>query len=180
MVEFGALKLTVVISGQGPDAFGMPEMYTPMQHINANRKLKKLVTIVSDGRYSGVTLGAAVGHVTPEALQDGGILYLQTGDLLFIDLSGKQIHFINPESFLKGKLDFNGFSEVKIVRQKVASDRIKAIKKRKLRVATSNHLTGHTDAAHGVVPISVYEAANIDFHNEAEFHCKSINEKSKV
>ncbi|QIZ09309.1 dihydroxy-acid dehydratase [Priestia megaterium] len=177
MVEFGALKLTVVISGQGPDAFGMPEMYTPMQHINANRKLKKLVTIVSDGRYSGVTLGAAVGHVTPEALQDGGILYLQTGDLLFIDLSGKQIHFINPESFLKGKLDFNGFSEVKIVRQKVASDRIKAIKKRKLRVATSNHLTGHTDAAHGVVPISVYEAADIAFHNEAEFLRRSINEK---
>jgi dihydroxy-acid dehydratase len=169
MAENGALKLTVVISGQGPSAFGMPEMYTPMQHINANRKLRKMVTIVSDGRYSGVTLGAAVGHVTPEALQDGGILYLQTGDLLYIDFHGKQIQFINPKSFLNGKLDFNGFSEVKLVRQKVASDRIKTIKKRKLCIATSNHLSGHTDAAHGVVPTAVYEAADIDFHMVAEF-----------
>ncbi len=61
MAETGAMKISVVVSGQGPAAFGMPEMFTPMQHINANRKLKRLATLVSDGRYSGVTYGAAVG-----------------------------------------------------------------------------------------------------------------------
>lgn len=41
MVEAGTLKIAVIISGQGPVAFGMPEMFTPMQHINANRVMKK-------------------------------------------------------------------------------------------------------------------------------------------
>lgn len=41
MVEEGTLKIAVIISGQGPVAFGMPEMFTPMQHINANRVMKK-------------------------------------------------------------------------------------------------------------------------------------------
>jgi len=34
------IKFAVVISGQGPEAYGMPEMFTPMQHVNANRHLK--------------------------------------------------------------------------------------------------------------------------------------------
>ncbi|WP_223588239.1 dihydroxy-acid dehydratase domain-containing protein [Neobacillus bataviensis] len=169
MADNGALKLTVVISGQGPAAFGMPEMYTPMQHINANRKLRKLVTVISDGRYSGVTLGAAVGHVTPEALHGGGILYLQTGDLLYIDLRGKQIQFISLDSLLEERLDFNGFSELKQARQELGTDRIKAIKNRMRRVAASNQLSGHTDAAHGVVPYAVFEAADIDYQHVAEF-----------
>ena len=71
----------VVISGQGPEAFGMPEMFTPMQHINANRALRKLAALISDGRYSGTTCGAAIGHVTPEAINGGCIGLLETGDL---------------------------------------------------------------------------------------------------
>ncbi|KJE26933.1 dehydratase family protein [Geobacillus kaustophilus] len=71
MVKEGALKIAVVISGQGPEAFGMPEMFTPMQHINANRQLKRIATLISDGRYSGVTYGAAIGHMTPEAIRGG-------------------------------------------------------------------------------------------------------------
>lgn len=72
MVKEGALKIAVVIAGQGPEAFGMPEMFTPMQHINANRQLKRLATLISDGRYSGVTYGAAIGHMTPEAIRGEG------------------------------------------------------------------------------------------------------------
>ena len=55
------MKLGIVISGQGPVAFGMPEMFTPMQHINANRAMRKLATLISDGRYSGVV---DVSHMT--------------------------------------------------------------------------------------------------------------------
>nr|WP_236927491.1 dihydroxy-acid dehydratase [Geobacillus thermodenitrificans] len=72
MVKEGTLKIAVVIAGQGPEAFGMPEMFTPMQHINANRQLKRLATLISDGRYSGVTYGAAIGHMTPEAIRGEG------------------------------------------------------------------------------------------------------------
>ena len=51
----------------------MPEMFTAMQHINSNHKLKRLAVLISDGRYSGVTYGAAIGHVTPEAWNGGGL-----------------------------------------------------------------------------------------------------------
>ncbi|MFX7628987.1 dihydroxy-acid dehydratase, partial [Acinetobacter baumannii] len=70
-------------------------MFTPMQHINANHKLKRLATLISDGRYSGVTYGAAIGHMTPEAVQGGGILYLQTGDLLHLNLRERQVQYLN-------------------------------------------------------------------------------------
>ena len=39
--------------------------------------------ILTDGRYSGVSYGAAIGHITPEAKRGGGILYLQTGDVIY-------------------------------------------------------------------------------------------------
>ncbi|WP_134685033.1 dihydroxy-acid dehydratase domain-containing protein [Brevibacillus migulae] len=168
MVENGSLKLAVVISGQGPQAFGMPEMFTPMQHINANRQLKRLATLISDGRYSGVTYGAAIGHMTPEASQDGGILYLQTGDLLYLHLRQGKIQFLDVEAFHNGSVAFS-FEGIKEQRAALAQERMKTIRQRQRQVAASNRLSNHTDAAHGVVPIPVYEEATLDFRTEAKF-----------
>ncbi|MEI2472569.1 dihydroxy-acid dehydratase, partial [Peribacillus frigoritolerans] len=95
MVEAGTLKIAVIISGQGPVAFGMPEMFTPMQHINANRVMKKIATIISDGRYSGVTYGAAIGHMTPEAYEGGGIGLLKSGDVIHLQLRDRRIDFVD-------------------------------------------------------------------------------------
>ncbi|WP_127583246.1 dihydroxy-acid dehydratase domain-containing protein [Paenibacillus koleovorans] len=163
MAASGALKLAVVISGQGPAAFGMPEMYTPMQYINANRQLRKLVTVISDGRYSGVTLGAAVGHMTPEAFSGGGMLYLQTGDMLYLDLRGKRIDFIHPEALLLGEVQSVNWQEVRGERSALGEERRQAIAERRRRIATANRLTGHTDAACGVVPQEVYDDAEEDY-----------------
>ncbi|SFD38520.1 Dihydroxyacid dehydratase/phosphogluconate dehydratase [Bacillus sp. OV194] len=162
LVEESILKLAVVVSGQGPVAFGMPEMFTPMQHINASRKLKKLATLISDGRYSGVTYGAAVGHMTPEAKEDGGILYLQTGDVLFLDFRERNIQFMEEASFQKGELVFE-FDHIRQHRKALAESRMAAIRKRQRMVAASNRLTSHTDAAHGVVPLQVFEEADLDY-----------------
>jgi dihydroxy-acid dehydratase len=96
LAKEGMLELTVVISGQGPGAFGMPEMFTPMQHINANRALHKLAALISDGRYSGVTYSAAIGHVTPEALRGSGIGFLETGDLLRLQLTDRRVDLLDP------------------------------------------------------------------------------------
>jgi dihydroxy-acid dehydratase len=104
MVGTALLKVVVVIGGQGPEAFGMPEMFTPMQHINANRALRKLTALISDGRFSGTSYGAAIGHVTPEALTGGGIGLLQTGDLLHIQLSGRRVDLLDPGAFASGRL----------------------------------------------------------------------------
>ncbi|ESU71596.1 dihydroxy-acid dehydratase [Geobacillus thermopakistaniensis] len=165
MAREGALKIAVVIAGQGPEAFGMPEMFTPMQHINANRQLKRIATLISDGRYSGVTYGAAIGHMTPEAIRGGGILYLKTGDLLHIGLRERRIEFVDELAFRNGTLRFE-FESIKQERTEIANQRVAAMRKRQRRIAASNRLIGHTDAAHGVVPLPIAEEAVYDYKKD--------------
>jgi dihydroxyacid dehydratase/phosphogluconate dehydratase len=171
MVDESVLKIAIIVSGQGPVAFGMPEMFTPMQHINASRKLKRLATLISDGRYSGVSYGAAIGHMTPEAKEGGGILYLQTGDLLYLDLRDREIQFIDEVAFRAGKLEFK-FEHIKEERQVLADERLAAINKRQREVAAGNRLIGHTDAANGVVPLPVAEEAELDYKTDVLFETK--------
>ncbi|MFZ1986118.1 MAG: dihydroxy-acid dehydratase, partial [Desulfatitalea sp.] len=49
------------------------------------------VALITDGRFSGGTRGAAIGHVSPEAAQGGPIALVQEGDIIAIDIPGKQI-----------------------------------------------------------------------------------------
>lgn len=168
MVAEAVLKIAIIISGQGPVAFGMPEMFTSMQHINANRKLKRIATLISDGRYSGVTYGAAIGHMTPEAKDGGGILYLQTGDLLYLSLQAGKIEFIDEKALQAGKLEFE-FEETRQSRTELAAERLAKINKRQRLVAASNRMAGHTDAANGVVPLAVAEEAQMDYRTEIQF-----------
>ncbi|MEB3103801.1 dihydroxy-acid dehydratase domain-containing protein [Ferviditalea candida] len=162
MIRREILKITVVISGQGPSAFGMPEMFTPMQHINANVQLKKLATLISDGRYSGVTYGAAIGHMTPEALYDGGILYLKQGDVLHLRFRAKTIDLLDEQQFENGKMEaYQG--DLRESRKSLGAKRKQRLLKRQKNVAASNRLVGCTDAAHGVVPNVVYEDAEVPF-----------------
>jgi dihydroxyacid dehydratase/phosphogluconate dehydratase len=159
MAEARTLKLAMVISGQGPEAFGMPEMFTPMQHINHNRALRPLVTILSDGRYSGVTYGAAIGHVTPEALRGGGILYLQTGDLLHLGLRRRRIDLLEGETFEATGLVTPFTGDLAVERASLGAERRARILARRRGVAPTNLLSGCTDASRGVVPLAVAEEA---------------------
>lgn len=158
MVLQRLLKTMIVIGGQGPEAFGMPEMFTPMQHINANRTLQKLTVLMSDGRYSGVTYGAAIGHVTPEAIQDGGLLYLQGGDVVRLCFRKKTIQLLDCDALLQGEVrDIAGSWRAN--RASMAEARRARLIQRRRWVAASNRLHGCTDAAHGVVPVAVWEEA---------------------
>jgi dihydroxy-acid dehydratase len=162
LLEETALRIAVIVSGQGPEAYGMPEMFTPMQHINHNQVLKKIVTLISDGRYSGVSYGAAIGHVTPEAIKSGGILYLKTGDLLQLRLRNKKINLLDDDSFNRGKIKlFSGDLAKK--RKKLGDQRLKALYKRKEQIDPTNWMDQMTDAAHGVVPIEVWNRAKKKF-----------------
>lgn len=166
MAEEGILKISVVIAGQGPVAFGMPEMFTPMQHINANRVMKKVATIISDGRYSGVTYGAAIGHMTPEAYEDGGIGLLQTGDVVHLQLRARRIDFIQVDELLAGKIVHAFDEDLQQQRSSLAAERKQRMKVRQKMVAASNRMYGHTDAANGVVPIAVVEDAILDYKTD--------------
>lgn len=158
MVREDILKLAVIISGQGPEAFGMPEMFTPMQHINTNRELRRLVTLISDGRYSGVTYGAAIGHVTPEAVKGGGILYLRTGDIVHLALRNRRIDLLDLASLRNGRLAPYP-NDLATERADLGRERTARILERRRLIAASNRLTSVTDAAHGVVPLDIAQEA---------------------
>lgn len=163
IVNSGILKIAVIIAGQGPLAFGMPEMFTPMQHINANRTLKRICTIISDGRYSGVTYGAAIGHMTPEAFEGGGIGHLKTGDILHLQLRKQRIDLVDVTN---GDIYYDDSLLEKPDRIQLFNDRKNKMKHRQKLVAAVNRMVGHTDASKGVVPIQVYEEATKKFQHE--------------
>lgn len=54
--------------------------------------LDKDVALITDGRFSGATRGAAIGHVSPEAVSGGTIAYVQDGDIISIDIPNYSIN----------------------------------------------------------------------------------------
>jgi dihydroxy-acid dehydratase len=153
------IKFAVVISGQGPEAYGMPEMFTPLQHINANRHLKRLAMILTDGRYSGVSYGAGIGHITPEAKHGGKLLYLQTGDLIQAKLRERNLLLIDREALRERGEVTPDASDLIETRRELGSERLRRINHRLSVIVPTNRLRDVTDAAHGVVPNAVAECA---------------------
>lgn len=81
----------VVIRYEGPAGGpGMREMLSPTSAI-AGMGLDKDVALITDGRFSGATRGAAIGHVSPEAINGGTIAYVQDGDIISIDIPNHKI-----------------------------------------------------------------------------------------
>ncbi|MEG0315009.1 MAG: dihydroxy-acid dehydratase [Erysipelotrichaceae bacterium] len=81
----------IVIRYEGPAGGpGMREMLSPTSAI-AGMGLDKEVALITDGRFSGATRGAAIGHVSPEASKGGPIAYVQEGDLIAIDINNHSI-----------------------------------------------------------------------------------------
>ena len=81
----------VVIRYEGPAGGpGMREMLSPTSAI-AGMGLDKDVALITDGRFSGATRGAAIGHVSPEAVNGGTIAYVQDGDIISINIPNHSI-----------------------------------------------------------------------------------------
>ncbi len=81
----------VVIRYEGPKGGpGMREMLNPTSAL-AGMKLDKTVALITDGRFSGASRGAAIGHVSPEAASGGPIGLVQEGDSITIDIPNASI-----------------------------------------------------------------------------------------
>ena len=81
----------VVIRYEGPAGGpGMREMLNPTSAI-AGMGLDKDVALITDGRFSGATRGASIGHVSPEAVSGGVIAYVKDGDMISIDIPAYSI-----------------------------------------------------------------------------------------
>jgi dihydroxy-acid dehydratase len=88
----------IVIRYEGPmGGPGMREMLTPTSAI-AGMKLDAHVALLTDGRFSGGTRGAAIGHISPEAMQKGPIAIVEEGDRIAIDIPAKTITLKVPDS----------------------------------------------------------------------------------
>jgi dihydroxy-acid dehydratase len=81
----------VVIRYEGPKGGpGMREMLSPTSAI-AGMGLDKDVALITDGRFSGATRGASIGHVSPEAMEGGPIGLVREGDIISIDIKAKRL-----------------------------------------------------------------------------------------
>lgn len=81
----------IVIRYEGPAGGpGMREMLSPTSAI-AGAGLDKDVALITDGRFSGATRGASIGHVSPEAVSGGTIAYVKDGDIISIDIPNYSI-----------------------------------------------------------------------------------------
>lgn len=92
----------VVIRYEGPKGGpGMREMLSPTSAI-CGMGLDKSVALITDGRFSGATKGAAIGHVSPEAAEGGNIALVEDGDVISIDiLNGNLDLLVSDEELAK-------------------------------------------------------------------------------
>lgn len=93
----------VVIRYEGPRGGpGMQEMLSPTSAI-VGRGLGNSVSLITDGRFSGGTRGACIGHVSPEAAAGGPIGLLRPGDRIRIDIDKRLLEVDLPEAELKAR-----------------------------------------------------------------------------
>ena len=96
----------VVIRYEGPAGGpGMREMLSPTSAI-AGMGLDKDVALITDGRFSGATRGASIGHVSPEAVSGGTIAYVKDGDIISINIPEYSIELkVSDEELAKRKAE---------------------------------------------------------------------------
>lgn len=87
----------VVIRNEGPKGGpGMPEMYKAMKLL-VGMDLGSKVCVITDGRFSGSNNGCFVGHICPEAIDDGPIAYIKDGDIITVDVTNGLIDAKNVD-----------------------------------------------------------------------------------
>lgn len=98
----------VVIRYEGPKGGpGMREMLNPTSAL-AGMKLDKDVALITDGRFSGASRGASIGHVSPEAASGGEIAFIKEGDIISIDIPNHSINLeISDEEMKKRKKEIS-------------------------------------------------------------------------
>lgn len=90
----------VVIRYEGPKGGpGMQEMLTPTA-VLAGQGLDGHVALITDGRFSGVSHGAVIGHISPEAAEGGLLAFVEDGDLIEIDIPGRKLNLLVDEDII--------------------------------------------------------------------------------
>lgn len=94
----------MVIKYEGPKGGpGMPEMLTPTS-VLAGLGLDNEVALITDGRFSGATRGASIGHVSPEAALKGPIGIVEEGDVININIPGGQLELMISQGEFENRM----------------------------------------------------------------------------
>ena len=95
----------LVIRYEGPKGGpGMREMLTPTSALSG-MGIDNHVALITDGRFSGATRGAAIGHISPEAMEGGPIAIVQPGDTVCVDIPKRTITLEVSDEEIKARLD---------------------------------------------------------------------------
>jgi dihydroxy-acid dehydratase len=95
----------VVIRYEGPQGGpGMREMLTPTSAL-AGMGLDTDVCLITDGRFSGATRGAAIGHISPEAMARGPLAAIRDGDIISVDIPARRLVIKLSDAELSARLD---------------------------------------------------------------------------
>lgn len=95
----------LIIRYEGPRGSGMPEMLMTTEAIVCDKKLNGSVSLITDGRFSGATRGAAIGHVSPEAAAGGPLAYICDGDIVEYDIEKRTLNVVGIQGELVGVED---------------------------------------------------------------------------
>ena len=84
----------MVIRYEGPRGSGMPELLMTTEAIVCDEALNGTVALITDGRFSGATRGASIGHVSPEAARGGMIAFIEDGDIIEYDVEERKLNVV--------------------------------------------------------------------------------------
>lgn len=113
----GAVKPgdVVIVRYEGPRGGpGMREMLSPTAAL-AGMGLDSSCALITDGRFSGVSRGASIGHVSPEAASGGLLAYAEDGDMISIDIPAHRIELLVGEDELKRRRERTGSKKLRPV-----------------------------------------------------------------
>ncbi len=113
----GAVKPgdVVIVRYEGPRGGpGMREMLSPTAAL-AGMGLDSSCALITDGRFSGVSRGASIGHVSPEAASGGLLAYAEDGDMISIDIPAHRIELLVGEDELKRRMERTGSKKLRPV-----------------------------------------------------------------
>lgn len=97
----------IVIRYEGPRGSGMPEMFMTTEAIVCDSRLNGTVSLITDGRFSGATRGAAIGHVSPEAAAGGPLAFIHEGDIIEYDIPKRTINCIGIDGKIMSQTELD-------------------------------------------------------------------------
>lgn len=134
LVRERKIRILVVITGEGPRAHGMPEMFYPSEYLNRDLLLRYIAVLFTDGRYSGATYGPCIGHCSPEAFEGGRVGAIETGDWIYLNFDRGEINLLDRKKLLSKReitYPFISMNDKAILSRPWIKKRIKEIEKKR-------------------------------------------------